>query len=758
MQYFLRALSVLCLAMLASRPALAENPPTQDPALRIEAGMHTGVISRGGISADGRLLVTASDDKTVRLWSLPDGKPVRTLRVPISGERGGAFYCASIDPDGRVIAAGGWDGYSNENGEGHFAYLMDSVTGRMIRRLGPLPRTIHSLAFSKDGSRLAAGLYGEAGLRVWTFPFDGEPFVDVDYKGGIYGLSFDDQGRLVTTSEDKFMRLYDADLKLLQKHPTPNGEEPFSVHFAPSGDKVVVGIYGLPSVQILKLPFFTLEAKLDVTGVSYGNLTSATWSNDGSRIYAGGQFSTDDGINQIVEWSGENFRDRRFIGGPNNTVQDLAVTPEGNIVYTSSDPSFGIIAADGNKITAREPVTADMRGKRSGTFLMAPDASKIYFGLKERDEDPWLMDLPTLAFASASEKPAGLVEPIVDTLAIEDWINNDAPKLDGKLLPLWNNETSRSLAIHPNNRSFFLGTDWAIWRFGKDGKEIGRKSVEGTAWGVNVSADGNILVAALDDGTIRWYNSDLEELLAFFVHTPDKRWIAWTPSGYYAASPGGEDLLGWHVNGKRWDDTPDFFPAMQFRNRFYRPDIVQMVLKTRDEKRAIEQANFIAKREAEEASVRAMLPPVIEIVEPVSGIETDQQTITLRYTLRSPSGQRIKGIEVLIDGRPVTDRAFRPLEPDNAATIDFPIPPRDCEVALIAIGEENNSAPAVIRVLWKGKVTAEKKPRLFAVLIGVSDYDDASLKLSYADDDARDLDDFLKAQQGVTTVRSTRAG
>ena len=67
----------------------------------------------------------------------------------------------------------------------------------------------------------------------------------------------------------------------------------------------------------------------------------------------------------------------------------------------------------------------------------------------------------------------------------------------------------------------------------------------------------------IGDGTIRWYRaSDGAELLAFFVHVPDKRWIAWTPSGYYAASPGGEDLIGWHVNGKTWDAPVDFFPAV----------------------------------------------------------------------------------------------------------------------------------------------------------------------------------------------------
>jgi hypothetical protein len=36
--------------------------------------MHTAIISRVGVDAACSLLATASDDKTVRLWSLPDGK------------------------------------------------------------------------------------------------------------------------------------------------------------------------------------------------------------------------------------------------------------------------------------------------------------------------------------------------------------------------------------------------------------------------------------------------------------------------------------------------------------------------------------------------------------------------------------------------------------------------------------------------------------------------------------------------------------
>ena len=158
-------------------------------------------------------------------------------------------------------------------------------------------------------------------------------------------------------------------------------------------------------------------------------------------------------------------------------------------------------------------------------------------------------------------------------------------------------EQSRSLAIAPDGQSFVLGAEWSLSRFDAAGQRLWRNSVFGIAWGVNLSSDGSLVIVAHGDGTLRWYRaSDGAELLAFFVHAPDKKWVAWTPSGYYAASPGGEDLIGWHVNGPDWGDSVGFFPASRFREKFYRPDIVKLVLKTMDEGAAVTEANSAAKR------------------------------------------------------------------------------------------------------------------------------------------------------------------
>jgi hypothetical protein len=97
------------------------------------------------------------------------------------------------------------------------------------------------------------------------------------------------------------------------------------------------------------------------------------------------------------------------------------------------------------------------------------------------------------------------------------------------------------------------------------------KRTPGAVWGVNVSGDGRWVVAALGDGSVRWYRaSDGQEQLALFVHGDHERWIAWTPTGYYDTSMGGENLVGWHVN-RAFNQSADFFSVGRFRERFYQP-------------------------------------------------------------------------------------------------------------------------------------------------------------------------------------------
>ncbi len=103
---------------------------------------------------------------------------------------------------------------------------------------------------------------------------------------------------------------------------------------------------------------------------------------------------------------------------------------------------------------------------------------------------------------------ASLLAPATQApgLSVTDWEDSTAPAVNGTPLKLNPYEQSRSLAIAPGAEHFVLGADWSLRLFDRNGHEVWpARPVPGTGWQVNVTADGRLIVAAFDDGTIRWF-------------------------------------------------------------------------------------------------------------------------------------------------------------------------------------------------------------------------------------------------------------
>src|SRR5262249_52967142 len=149
--------------------------------------------------------VTSSDDKTARVWSLPDGRLQRVLRLPIDYGNIGKAYAVAISPDGSTIAVGGWTGPPPNHNN---IFLFDRASGTLKQRLSDLPNIINHLAYSADGRRLAASLGGNDGIRVFDAD-NGYRLLPSDKQYGVNSSSaqFDQAGRLVTASWDGFVRL-----------------------------------------------------------------------------------------------------------------------------------------------------------------------------------------------------------------------------------------------------------------------------------------------------------------------------------------------------------------------------------------------------------------------------------------------------------------------------------------------------------------------------------------------------------------------
>ena len=243
-----------------------------------------------------------------------------------------------------------------------------------------------------------------------------------------------------------------------------------------------------------------------------------------------------------------------------------------------------------------------------------------------------------------------------------------------------------------------------------------------------------------------------KELLALFVEPQSRKWVAWTPSGYYMASAGGEDLIGWHVN-RGWEQEADFFPVSQFRAQYNRPDIVRLVLKTKDEAEAIREAN--AKFGLSSAkSVGATLPPIVSIASPADGTHFSGTTIEIAYSLRSPSGLLIDRLDVLADGQPAEATGFtKATAPTADGRVIVTLPQKETKtISLIAYSGGLTSGTASVKLIDDRKSIVQApdpRPRLYALLVGVTKYEDKDLdSIFFGGRDAEDLAEALERQKG----------
>src|SRR5262249_34571775 len=245
----LALLPALLFAIFANSSAMAQLP--EEPMLVVDPGMHTAPITGVSVDAAARVAGTGCEDKTVRVWSLADGKLLRTIRMPSGPGNIGKIYAVAMSPDGDLVAAGGWTRLTTDAPEDSI-YLFDTRNGKMVAQIQGLPDVTNDLAFSSDGRYLATGL-ARGGLRVFDRDRQwDEAFRDTDYDVEIYGVTFAADGRLATTSMDGKVRLYDRDFKLLVP-PTkaPGGSHPFRIAFSPDGAMLAVGYADAATVDLL---------------------------------------------------------------------------------------------------------------------------------------------------------------------------------------------------------------------------------------------------------------------------------------------------------------------------------------------------------------------------------------------------------------------------------------------------------------------------------------------------------------------------
>jgi WD40 repeat protein len=725
--------------------------------------MHTATINRIAVDRAGRWAVTASDDKTARIWNLASGKLVRVLRVPLGEGNEGKLYAVAISPDGALVALGG---FTQPDGQDQAIYLFDRTSGRLLQRLTGLPSSVNHLAFSADGRRLAAALGGGNGIRVYGSTGQGawaQVATDGDYGDDSYSVEFDAAGRLLATSYDGELRLYGAGgsggLQPLRRRAAPGGKQPFFARFSPDGRRIAVGFIDSTAVALLDGTSLEPLAAADTSSITNGSLNTVAWSADGRRLLAAGRYAADDGSLPLVVWPAAGGAPQRLPLGMTNAVWDLRPLADGRLVFAGSDPVWGVLDPQLRRtVVFAGPPVLDHRnsdgpdgspGTGFQSFRLAADGRWLEFRAVARSaQGPAArlvrFDLQQRRLLLPGAAASGGLAPRTTGLPIQGWYDTRTPTLAGKPLWLQHDEPFRSLAISANASHFALGSEWAVRLFESDGRQRWRTSTPSVAWLVNLSADGRFVVAALGDGTIRWYRSDNGKLaLSLFVHPDGQRWMQWTPEGFYDASPGGADLFGYHLNNGR-DQAGTFIRASQLQQKFFRPDLIA--------RRLAGDEAAIAAAAAQVGDVRqtlniASVPPQLTILSQRTLSDGD---LEISYRLEDRGGG-LGAVELRLDGALLAGRSDPPVAGINRRRLRPPAGKTRLQLLAYSRGGVA-SRPVGLDVQG---VASGEPTTLHLLAVGITKYRDASLSrgVRFAANDASAFSATLTATGRASTAR-----
>jgi WD40 repeat protein len=584
-------LPALLFAVVAAAPAMAQL--YDQPVLVVDPGMHTAPIVSVAVDAAGRLAVTGSQDKTVRVWSLTDGKLSQTIRMPPGPGNIGKIYAVAMSPDGDLIAAAGWTMWSTDTRE-ESIYLFEARTGKMTARIRGVSSTADSLGFSSDGRYLAEGLGTGSGLRVFDRDRQwAEVFRDTDYGDTINGVAFAADGRLATASYDGKVRLYDRDFKLAAPpREATSGHRPFKIEFSPDGTMLAVGYDDAATVDLFDGHSLAPLPRPNVHGLNFA-LSQPAWSKDGKTLYAGGWYSDRHG-GPVLAWANAGRGESRALPARNvNTVAGLAALPDGGLLVAAQDPFLALLEPDGRPRWAHPSPEADFRNQYDKLAVSA-DGTIVDFGFEPGGGSPLRFDLRALNLSRDPPPDRQTMRAKQAGLAVEGWRGSN-PTYDGKPIKLEHYDMSRSLAVHPDGNRFVLGTSWYLLAIDAKGERLWTRHGPGEVWAVNISGDGRLIVAAYADGTIRWHRmDDGRELLALFVLADKQNWVAWTPEGFYGATAGAFGVLQWQVS-RGFDAAADTVPVHAIP-RLRRPDALALVLQEQETARALGIADLKAAR------------------------------------------------------------------------------------------------------------------------------------------------------------------
>jgi WD40 repeat protein len=269
---------------------------------------HTGFVEFAAYSPDGARIVTASDDKTARIWDARSGKQLAIL----SGHEGAVNH-VTYSPDGnRIVTASNdkttrvWDArtgaqllvlvghdafvnfavYSTDGArivtasDDKTARIWDARTGLQLAVLSGHGSSVRSAMFAPDGTHVVTASHDYT-ARIWDARSGAQLAVLSAGPALLESAAYSPDGaRIVTTSRDKTARLWDAHTRAPLHVLTGHGTAVMSAAFSPDAGRIVTVSFD----RTIRFWDSNTGVQLGVLSGHGDRIHSVAFSPDGTRI------------------------------------------------------------------------------------------------------------------------------------------------------------------------------------------------------------------------------------------------------------------------------------------------------------------------------------------------------------------------------------------------------------------------------------------------------------------------------------------